>query len=642
VAQSGAEQQVRSPITGSQWEPGEYARRTQDGRPTYQINDVALAVHALSGQEITGRFKPSFAGRYDDVSPQSAEALNVANRQIREMGHAEHVESEAFLKLLQGGYSFIELYQDHLSDFRGRTTWRSYDLWDCMWDSTARESMLLDREWDAAGWWLSMDHFLAMYPDRRSDLLGYINRPDGWIQDEDLGESARWPFLYRAIKGRYVNPKRREVFLCDYQWRQREPLWAVEVPKIDPQTGQPMPDPEDPTQPLSTLQAMDEEQFLAYRDQFRFDNGGHDPAFVGPEDNLYRWKYHRATILGDKVLKEYPALSQFSRTCLTGFPFRQMERVTFHGIVDYMKDPQRFKNAGRYADGLDAPALDEGRPGDRPQRLRGPGAASPPTRRSPTRSSRRSLACSCAGRRCSRSSPSPPTRPGWTPSSTLADMAVWRPTGMNPDVLGQLRNPQRVSGVVFNSACRRLPGTVLGYLFNSLKWGRQVISRAPATGDHLEAVRRGPDPRAGRARIRKSYIPPQEEWEEFFDRQVLVDETEANTKDQRLQVWEHDGAAGHRREAPHRRVHAGGDLRRPVPWRHRAAARGPGSSSSRSRTRRPWRSRRRRSSRRSSSSWRCSSRPIRRRSSSRAATPASSNSREAAHRRSKVNRSSRR
>lgn len=522
-----------SPTPGAQWSQREWQDRQQDGRPTWTINDVALAVHALAGQEITGRFRRNFKGRGDDNSPMVAEALNVIDAAVRELARAEHVESEAFRNLLIDGYSWVEWYQDYVVDFRGRTLVRAYELWDIMWDVTARESMLVDREWDAAGSWVSMDAFLAMHPDKRDDLKSYINRTDGWVRDEDLGETARWPWLYRATRGRYVAPRRRELFLVDYQWRQRIPRWAVEMPVLA--GGQPQEDPDAPGTPLTKLTLMGEDEFRQYADQQKYATG-QTPDFVGPDDGLYGWRYSRSTMLGEKEIKRFEQdYGQFSRTCMTGFPYRQMEMATFHGAVDYAKDPQRFKNAvvslvtsmlQRQAKGgviVDPSGF------ERPEQLATDLSQPYPILRT-------KLGALKGGAESLMHELSvAPFPSGIAEFLNMADMAVWRPLGLNPDVLGQVKDMRRITSGVYNSVAEA-GQTVMAYLFNSLKAYRQDSGRLC-----LAMYREHSDEKRLRELAGPKYaafIPPKAEWETFFERAVIVDETSAQTKDQRMEVWD--------------------------------------------------------------------------------------------------------
>lgn len=519
-----------SPEAGSQWDRADYNKRVKSGRFAWTINDIALAVHALSGQEITGRFQRTFRGRTDDVDHLVAEAINTADQRIREEALAEHIESDGFRTLGIEGYSWLEWYQDHLEDYRGKTMVRHHELWDTMWDSTARRSMLLDREWDAAGWWISLDNFLALFPSKREDLLQYLRRPEGWVREGELGEVARWPWLYRATRGRYVNPQRREVFLVDYQWRQREPLWVVEMPGApDPETGAPG--------PATWEEFGDEGEFKEAVDKFAFDNDGVEPHYAGPEDGLYRWRYHRAHLVGDKLLREAPIPErQFTRICMTGFPHRQMDRVTFHGVVDYMKDPQKFKNAiismmtSMLQRSLKGGMIYDPKGFDRPDELADQMAQPYPMVATKP-------GAMIQGQKVWEQIPVSTFPSGLDSFLSMADMAVWRPVGLNPDVLGQIKDMRRVSGVVFSSVSEA-GSVVLGYLFNSLKLYRQLsgklmlaILRSAPGYDQQRLQEMVGDSHAG-------YIPPKEEWERFFDRDVVVDEQAATTKDKRMELWD--------------------------------------------------------------------------------------------------------
>jgi hypothetical protein len=524
-----------SPSAGAQWEPAEYKARQDDGRPTYSINDVALAVHAVTGQEITGRYQRSFKGRSDEGDHFVAEAINTADRKVREIAMAEHVESEAFRDLAVGGYSWVEWWQDHLEDYRGRTRVRTHDLWNVMWDASARDPMLLDREWDAVGWWESLDECLARYPKQREDLLNHLRQPDGWVTPGSSSQSARWPWLYRATSGQYMDPKRREVFRVDYQWRQRAPLWVAE--ELDQLTGK-----------TKYVRLLSEDERDEYVDRRKAAEGA-EPDMVGPEEGLYRWEYNRAAIVGNKVLKEGPIPEgMFTRICMTGFPEKQMEAVLFHGIVAYMKDPQKFKNAvvsmmtSMLQRSLKGGIFYDPKAFDRPADL-----ARPMSSPYPMIASKSGVLMS--GARVWEEIPVKPFPSGLDQFLSMADMAVWRPTGLNPNSLGQLQDPRRVSGVVMDSM-DKAGGTVLAYLNNALKMMRQISGRLQLrifmryeedhfremVGDKLQDA-----------------VPPKAEWETFFDRDVVVDEEQATTKDERAKNWDLMSRQG----TPEKMVNAG-------------------------------------------------------------------------------------
>lgn len=515
-----------------QWDEKVYRARTNSGRSVWSINDCALAANAISGQQITRRFERRFLGRSDE-DHAAAEAVTAADQKVRDVALAEHVESDKFRDLAIEGIACLEWYMDYLDDFRGSARVRGHDTWAVMFDPTAREHNLVDREWDAVGKWMSRHEFLGMYPDREEELERYVGNSGTWISHDDMKESARWPWLHR-VHGRSVDQQRREVFVVDYQYRVREPIWIVEVPRLDPATRGPQVGPTG--QPLADLQALNREEWLDYRaDHLR--QTGVEPNVVSPDMGAHRWQYRQAIILGHKVLRDAPLrVGSFTRLFLTGFPVKSMEDVEFYGAIDYMADAQRFKNGTiNLFNSLLARSMKGGMVYD-PNAFQASGnelagLVAQPFPMIPTKPGALS-----GGAKLWENLPVSGFPTGLEPFLELADTAVWRPLGMNPSILGSMMDMRRVSPRVLSSVAEAA-SVVMSTLFNSLRLYRQMSGRLMLRffrefyeADRLAAIV-GPK-RAG------SIPTDADQWEAFLDHDVIVDESQATTRDERAELWE--------------------------------------------------------------------------------------------------------
>lgn len=517
-----------------QWDPDDFQKRKSSKKATFTINDIALAVNAFAGKEITTRFQQTVLPRSEEDGPWS-NLLREIIRQVRDQSFAEQVESDKFRDLSMDGYAWLEWAPDYLEDPRkGKLVCTGLDLWDMVWDATARQPCLRDREWDARGKFLSIDEYLALFPKHRDAALGQINGArDAWISP---GQETinRWPWLYRA-NGQYVSPKRREIFVCHYQWREREPVYLVVV---QPSPEELMQNPE--AMPREELMA--EDQFLEYADQYAFQvrsgaiQGPEEPEHVGPKDGLFRWRYREAYIAGKEVISEGDIpVKRFTRIPMTGFPAKTLEQTTYFGWVNYMKDPQRFQNevvslAVSYLQrGPKGPLLVE--PGAFEDDQEAARQLSQPTAM---------IRLKRGGRERLEWGPDLPFPSAISAYLDFAQTAVWRPTGFNPATLGNVEDPRRVSGTAYS---QMIAGgeRVLAYQMDSLRLyrrlsGELILAWLPILYDEQslgEVV--GP--------AKAALIPPREMWETMLARDVVVEEV-LSTKSEQEAAWEFGSRQG--------------------------------------------------------------------------------------------------
>lgn len=510
-----------------QWDAEDWAARKESKRPAFSMNDIALAVNSFSGKEITNRFQPTALPRSSDDGPFSNICREVM-RAIRDKSFAEQVESDKFRDLGIEGYAFVEWAPNYLDDpLTGRLQPDGMDLHEMMWDPTSRKMCLMDREWDARGKWISIDEFLGLFPDKRDVALGQLNSAhDGWVSP-DQESIHRWPWLYRA-EGRYISPHRREVFVADYQYRVREPMYLA---MLEPTEEELAVNPN----ALPRRQLFTEDQWLELVDRWKFE-GLPEPDFLGPRDGVYRWKTMRAFIAGKEILRdEEMQVRRFNRICMTGVPFKQQEATIYKGFVDYMTDGQRFQNE---VISLAVAYLARGPKGPL---MFGPGAFDNEDM------AMKQLSTPMAAIKMRANWKE---KVEWGPDLAfpqalgeylaMAQGAVWRPLGTSPAALGQVDDVRRVSGTAF-SQISSAGQQAMSTFFDTLRLyrrlsGELILAHVPLLYDQQTlAELLGPELGA--------FVPPKDEWASMLERDVIVEEV-LSTKSEQEAAWDYGSRQG--------------------------------------------------------------------------------------------------
>lgn len=500
----------------NQWDAKDFTRRTSRKQPVFTVNDCALAVNGMSGREYVQRHTGVFLSRDkdDDAEQGWVDVLQDLDRQTIDRGNVPDIESDAFRDLLIQGVSWVSWELDRMTDWRGRIVARQVPLWEMMWDHSSREPNLLDRDWDAQGYWMSADEFVARFPDKRQKLKdeNFIGT-DGWIASSSSKSVGRWPWVYRA-EGKTYDTERKAIFASRYQWRELEGIYVV-----DDGTGNPS------SSPIN--QEDWDKQILAWEEQ-----GVPVPAYIGPEDGLFRWVHYEAWLVGKTVLQQRPLrYGTWSRVAMTGWPYKQPEGTEWRGLIHLMEDPARFKNSvislgvshlqrsrkgGMITESdafEDITELEENISSPFPILLAKPGAVS-------------------GGKfMFLPENQYPQGMDSWL---RLATEAVWTPTGINPASLGQIDDLRRITSSVYQGVAET-PQITLAQLFASLRAYRRESARLRLRmyAEHYDAARMAEVVGQGKA----AYIPPPETWVASFDRDVIVEEDSA-TKSEKLKFWD--------------------------------------------------------------------------------------------------------
>lgn len=575
TAWDSAEENQRFAAGGEgQWEASAWSARNASGRLAFTLDDCTLATRAISGRELTARFEPSFQGRSGDDGSRVA-VYREAVRYLRQKAGADNVESHAFRDLSIDNYSVVEWGQRwDGADPHGRTVVEHNPIWEHVWDTRARETCLVDRARDARGYFTSVDDFLMLFPGERDKIQEYLSAKKVWVS-QATQTKYRHPWSGYVQAGQFVKRDELEIFLVNYQWKQREgayiatvppgftphpvgaAAWAPVLQALGVTAGQ-VADPElwPQIQPLveqlaaagqidprvaqlarPRMMKMHEQEFAAFAEAFAKATG-RKPDAMTPEDGVFQWGIHEAQIVGDKVVKErrLPYRS-FPRIYLTSVPISQLSGTKFSSVVDNMKDPQRFKNlvvtmAASHLQRMQKMGLlYHANAFDDPQALESE-LAKPFWKLAVKNGIPFSEAMEMVD---GAGFPQ-----GLDRFLDLADQATWRPTGMNPNTLGSLQDPRRVSPNVFQALADAVM-TVLSIEFNSLQTMRRL------SGDLLLDFQKeyydpdwmadvvGPD--------KRQFIPGPEEWSYSFEYDAICAEVPVS-KSEKEAAWDSLGPTG--------------------------------------------------------------------------------------------------
>lgn len=492
----------------AQWLDKAWDARERSGRPTFTLNDCELAARAISGREMTARFEPTFLSR-DASDAQWCNVLREVVRFIRQSGDAENVESDAFRDLAINNYSVVQMTQMFdCDDPHGRTQFDNVPLWECVWEAKARKICFTDRYKDARGYYVNIDEFAMTFPDKVEEVMGKADDRNSWVSEATRVEYAH-PWSAFAERGQFVKHDEGQIFLIDYLWKQREPAYVATVPPgmlphpvgpeawaalcqgvgVDPGTlidvdtwpqfkpvlqqaaQQGTLDPALVQLARPRLMKMDEDTWTAFSEAYA-QRAGQLPDAVTPDEGQYRWAIHQAHIIGDKILRQKKLnFRHFPRIYMTSVPFKQITGTKMQSVIESMKDPQRFKN---FVTTLLSSHL---------QRSQKMGMVIKPgifedendaeNRMSEPFFILRARAGASIGDDAIRFIDGAGFPAGAEQFLALADQAAWRGTGLNPNTLGNLQDPRRVSGTVFQALADAVM-TVLSWEFGSLRTLRKI------------------------------------------------------------------------------------------------------------------------------------------------------------------------
>ncbi len=555
----------------NQWAKGAWDKRANSGRPVFSFPDVELATRALSGREITARFEPTFLSRSPDDGPWT-NLLREAVRYVRQLGSAENVESDAFRDLTIDNYSVISKDQVWDGDEpHGRTEYEHPPLWEHVWDRLASKVCFTDRSADARGYYVSIDDFLMAYPDQAEKIQERVKSGKGAWVSESVQTKYRYPWSAFSESRQYIKRAENQIFLMSYHWRQREKAWLATVPAgLDPHPVGPKAwadlaqilgfDPSllvntpkmwakfrplleqaaaskqiDPNLALLArprLMKMEEEVFTRFQEEYAKVFGA-PPDAMTPEEGQFKWGRYEAVLVGDDLIRRRRLpFRHFPRIYMTAVPFKQITGTNMQSVVDSMKDATRFKN---FVISLAASHL------QRSQKMGliyRPGVFEDENDLETRMSEPFFLIRTRPGAQIDDANVRFVDGAGFPHGLDrfldMADQAAWRGTGLNPNTLGSLQDPRRVSGTVFQALADAVM-TVQSWEFNSLR--TMKILSGELDLDFMAEYWDPDDLRDIVGPEKAKLVPDKAEWKHKLRYDAVTTEV-PTSKSEREQAWE--------------------------------------------------------------------------------------------------------
>jgi hypothetical protein len=302
-------------VAGHQWTDQEQSELEEDLRAAITFNRIGPVIDSVTGHQVNNRQDLTFYPRQPgDV--QVNEILTGAAAYIDDESDAEDEISDAFWDMLVTGMGWSETRISYDEDLDGKihSAERVPSL-EMYWDPSARKRNLADAQYVMRGRWIPRKEMEARWP-KSKNLEPNVD--EIWVED-DYAEPHDAQNAWKYESGNatdWYNEKRDEVFVLQYQWYERVPVWRV----VDPMSGE--------------LVEIDDSKYQKIKEQIS----------DLPSARQVKKKYFQAFLVGPMVLEkdDCPCPDHFTIRCMTGK--RDQNRNTFYGLVRGMIDPQRWSN----------------------------------------------------------------------------------------------------------------------------------------------------------------------------------------------------------------------------------------------------------------------------------------------------------
>lgn len=297
---------------GEQWKDAVYEYTSEDDETQLvTFNRVARTVNAIAGIEMQNRRQIKFYPREIGDAAVSDKMTDSA-KWVRDGTEAEHEESEAFLDMLICGMGF-DHYRLDADMAEPRIMIERVDPLECLWDARARKKNLTDTKWRARLKSLSTEELLERWPDAD---LGMASKGQKYLDYPTKPHDSTPPrYEERNDEGQQNNESGFEVI--EFEYWEYEDYYQL-------QTEQ------------GTLVEFTPEKWRHVR-EYAEQRGL-------PHAKRKRKKYRIAYFSGMEMLQEEDSITQtdFVLQAITGL--RNRNENTWFGLVDLMRDPQRWAN----------------------------------------------------------------------------------------------------------------------------------------------------------------------------------------------------------------------------------------------------------------------------------------------------------
>jgi hypothetical protein len=322
---------------GDQWAREALDRQVNNAMPAITINRTSPVLESICGFEINNRLEVDYAPRLINGAQESLnDAMNDTVDYIKENTHARYQESLAFKDMTISGVGCTDTMINYDNNEDGEAIVERVFPGFLLWDIGARAKNILDADWVCKIKIIDRDKIYDEYGLDESDT-SFDNAADGRLIE----------FFNASLAVQDLG------IIYEYQWREKKDFYRCENPLrgIDAQSlGFEM------QQMLVSLNSIIQERFgfeIVNEENFTLDSkmevnelkeileiGGFDLKYSSQK----KYKYYRAIISGDKVIKKAENYSQkgFSLKFMTG-QFSETEQM-YYGLGRPCKHPQRLLN----------------------------------------------------------------------------------------------------------------------------------------------------------------------------------------------------------------------------------------------------------------------------------------------------------
>jgi hypothetical protein len=294
-------------VASEQWTDEEKSKLEESMRTPIVFNRVARTINAVIGLELQNRQEVS----YKPISTGATgvtDLMNCAAKWTRSNCDAEDEESEAFFDTLVCGIGATETLMDYSQDLDGMAIVERIDPFECAADHLSKKRNFDDARWVARWKSYNKDEFEKMYPGVEPEGGDLIS----WGADEDEVDHNDDEYKHGNPE---PNNEDRTYTIVKYQYYKEETVHRVLV------NGE--------------LRTLSPDEYAAVKEQL-------DVLGIQSAEQKKR-KYCQVLICRDTVLEQTDApIDGFTIRFITGL--RDRNRNIWFGLVELMKDPQRWAN----------------------------------------------------------------------------------------------------------------------------------------------------------------------------------------------------------------------------------------------------------------------------------------------------------
>lgn len=304
-------------VANDQWSAEDLEQMREMNRPALTFNRVEAVVEAISGQEANARHETKFNPRSVEDAGLS-EAINQGAKWMSEQCDAGYEEAEAFRDVLICGMGVTHDSMDYETEETGKWVRDRGDPLEMYWDPSAKKKNLSDRRWDLRITDVDTTKLRMEFPDlpdAGSDMWSVDLDEGAQPHDQDAADE------YKSEEGA-AGRKYARTRVGVYQWYKLEDVYLADFPTGDAQS------------PYRT-EKIDAAMFGKIESKLKT---------LGIRSVRVRKRcYYRAILANGAVLKkEKSPCDGFTTNFITGR--RDRNNGTFYGIVEPIKDPQRWSN----------------------------------------------------------------------------------------------------------------------------------------------------------------------------------------------------------------------------------------------------------------------------------------------------------